>query len=112
MSVLGELWCYSLKQAHWILIFVLLGSVLCVASIPAVDDPDTEVDESEFQVNLATPSALGIKLVHPVANSADLPKLASCQQDLRSHSSRHEFMPVPKQSRSHSSQTLLCTFLI
>ena len=85
---------------------------MCAASVPPVDNPDTAVDESEFQVNLAIPSTPSIKCAFPVANSTDLPKLASRQQDLRADLSRHEFMPVPNESCSHFTQILLCTFLI
>ena len=91
---------------------LLLGAVVCVASVPPIDDPDTAVDESDFQLTLASPSLLSTKLVQPIANVVDLPKLASCGNELRGDLSRHEFMPQPKRSGSHSSQILLCTFLI
>jgi hypothetical protein len=78
-----------------------------------MDDPETAVDESDFQVTFAIPSPPSIDLVHRFANSAELPKLALCRQDFRSQPPHHEFMPMPKQSGSHSTlQILLCTFLI
>ena len=101
-----------MKYIHWILVLLLLGTVVCVASVPPVDDPDTALDESDFQVNLAIPSTLGIRLVHPVANSVDLPKLSLSYQDLRTKPSRHAFMPVPKQTPSRSIRKLLSTLLI
>ena len=93
---------------------LLLVTVVCVVSVPPVDDPDTAIDESDFQVNLAIPANLSVKLVHPIANSIDSPEIVLCRQDLRVKSSRREFMPVPKQPAAHSNsfQKLLCTFLI
>ena len=91
---------------------LLLGTAVCVASVPTVDDPDTAIDESEFQLVLATPSPLTIKLVPPLANSVDLPRPASCSQDVKADTFLGDFILVPKQSRSRSIQKLLCTFLI
>jgi hypothetical protein len=83
-----------------------------VASVPQMDDPETPIDESDFQVSFAIPSIPSIKLVHQLANSIASPKLGLCHQALKSPASSQDFMPVPKQSRSHSILRLLCTFLI
>jgi hypothetical protein len=93
-------------------VLLLLGIVVCVASVPPVDDPDTAIDESEFQVILATPSPLGCKLLPPLANSVDLARPASHSQNVKAHIFLSDFILVAKQSRSHSIQKLLCTFLI
>jgi hypothetical protein len=96
------------------LAFVLLGSVLCAASVPPVDDPDTAIDESEFQVVFLVASQPSVKLVSPLANSLDVPNPVLFTEDLTSKTPSHESMLVPKQtaSHSHSLHQLLCTFLI
>ena len=91
---------------------LLLGTVVCVASVPPVDDPDTAIDESDFQLTLASPSLINTKLVQPLANAVDLPKPASCSQVLKDNACLHEFITAPRHSRSHSIQELLCAFLI
>jgi len=93
-------------------VLLLLGAVVCVASVPPVDDPDTAVDESDVPVILATPEPLIIKSVPPLSNSVDPPILASYSRESRADLSRYEFMPMSKQSGSYSSQILLCTLLI
>ena len=96
------------------LVFVLLGSVLCAASVPRVDDPDTAIDESEFQVVFMVGSQPSIKSVSPLANSLDLPKPVSCAEDLTTKNLFPRIHAVPERSASHSNsiQKLLCTFLI
>ena len=98
--------------SRWILVLFLFGTVLCVASVPPVDDPDTAIDESDFQTNLAIPAPLDIKLVPPVATSVNLTQPVLCDRDWKANTCLREFTPVPKQSRSHSLQKRLCTFLI
>ena len=91
---------------------MLLAAVLSAASLPPVDDPDTPVDESDLQIYLALPAPLNITFVRPVAASANLPKPSSCAGDTKARASSREFIQVSKQSRPHSLQKLLCTFLI
>jgi hypothetical protein len=92
-------------------VLLLLGTVVCVASVPLVDDPDTAVDESDVQITLASPSLVGTKLFQPVAASTDLPKVASCGRELKSDLLANEFM-LPRTQSCFPSQMLLCTFLI
>ena len=101
-----------MKYAHWIFVLLLLGTVVWVASVPTVDDPDTPVDESEIQVILATPSSLSIKSVPPLAECVDAPSLASRPVESKAERYRHTFLPVARNCCSLSTQKLLCTFLI
>jgi hypothetical protein len=49
-------------HAYWIFTLLLFGTVVCAASVPPVDDPDTPINESYFEV-LVIPVFLSIKLV-------------------------------------------------
>ena len=85
---------------------------MCVSSVPIVDDPNTAIDESNVQVNLTVPSTLSLKLIRPVANSIASLTLARWRTNSGDITSFREIASVPRQSRSHSIQRLLCTFLI
>jgi hypothetical protein len=100
------------KFSRLILVFLLLGTVVCVASVPPVDDPETVIDESDFQISLAIPAPINSRLVQPIATSVQLPKPSSETPDLRANPSSLEFVLMPKHARAHSLQKLLCTFLI
>ena len=101
-----------MKFSRWILALLLLGTVVCAASVPPVDDPDTAVDESEFQVLFLIPSPLSVKSVPVFVNSLDLTKPVSVSQNLTTGISSAEFMRPPDSCHSPSLQKLLCTFLI
>ena len=47
-----------------------MGTLLCVASMPPVDDPDTVIDEGDFQVTLASPLRLTTELVQRLAHAS------------------------------------------
>jgi hypothetical protein len=109
--VAGKFWGgMFLKQFRWILILFLLGTVICAAAIPAVDNPDTAFDESDSPANLALPAPLSAKLVMPVANPVPLPQ--PLPQVSNISVSIHAPQPVAKQQGTQSLLTLLCTFLI
>jgi len=95
-----------------ILALLLLGTVVCVASVPPVDDPDTVIDESDLQLSLAIPTPINSILVRPVAASVKLPKSSFYTADLKANASSLEFVLMPMHARVHSLQKLLCTFLI
>jgi hypothetical protein len=96
----------------WILALLLLGTVVCAASVPPVDDPDTAVDESEFQVIFLVPSPLSIKSVPVFASSLDGTRPVSLSQNLTTGISYLEFMRVLNSWHSLSFQKLFCTLLI
>jgi hypothetical protein len=100
------------KFSRWILPVLLLAAILCATSVSPVDDPDTTIDESEFQVIFLVPSPLSIKFLHAVADSLDLLRLVSRSQSLTADTSFVEFMRVPNPWHAPSLHKLLCTFLI
>jgi hypothetical protein len=100
------------KLSRLILVLLLLGTVVCVASVPPVDDPDTVIDESDLQISLAIPAPINSILVRPVAASVKSPKPSFYTPDLQANTSSLEFELMPKHARVHSLQKLLCTFLI
>jgi hypothetical protein len=102
----------AMRQAHCMFILLLLGTVVCASSVPPEDDPTTAIDESDLQVNIGTPAPLRMTLVHPVANSIDLPKLALCLLDCRINSDVHGLARTLNQHSPRSLQDLLCSFLI
>lgn len=99
-------------STHWIAVLLLCGTLVCVASVPAVDDPDTAFNEADTPVNLAPPASLRINLIVPVVKAINLPKLALYEPGWGVNNSVHELAAAPKQPGSHSIQKLLCTFLI
>lgn len=99
-------------RAQWTLVILLCATLVCVASLPAVDDPDTAFNEVDTPVNLAPPASPRINLVVPVVKAVNLPKLALDEPGWGTNNSAHELALVPKQPDSHSIQKLLCTFLI
>ena len=101
-----------MKHVHWIFVLLLLGTVVSVAGVPPVDDPETSADESELQVILAAPAPLRIQLGSSLAGSVDVTQLASCPQESNADFSRHELTAVARRSCSPSLQKLLCAFLI
>jgi hypothetical protein len=100
------------KLSRLMLALLLLGTVVCVASVPPVDDPDTVIDESDLQISLAIPAPINGKLVRPFATSVKLSKASFYIPDWKANTSSLEFVLMPKHARVRSLQKLLCTFLI
>jgi len=96
---------------RWIFVSLLLATVVCASTVPAVDDPSTAFNESENPTNIALPVLPGIKLVRPAADPVPVPQpLLQVAGDVSF--SAYIPGPAPKQERSHSLLKLLCTLLI
>jgi hypothetical protein len=100
-----------MKRRYWLLVLVLLGAVLCLSSVQRSDDPETAMNESDLQVSLAPPAQIGLRALNPVGTSI-LPRPLRSDQYFSVRDTRNESIPLTIQSRSHSIQKLLCTFLI
>ena len=94
------------------LVLLLLGSVVCMASVPPVDDPDTAIDESQMQVNLAGPATLDNTSVHCVADSSDQPRLALSSNGRETNIFLDGLKLTGKVAYPHAILKFLCTFLI
>lgn len=98
-----------MKRIYWILV-LLCGTVAFATSVPPVDDPCTPYDEADAVVNVSLPSLEGMKLVPPAQQPGILPMLSLAS---KSDSSRSDnFVSELPAGSFHSSQQLLCTFLI
>jgi hypothetical protein len=99
------------KPIRCIFVLLLLATVVCASTVPAVDDPSTAFDESESPANIALPVLPGVRIVRPAADPVPVPQpLQQVGGDV--NFSAYIPGPAPKQERSHSLLKFLCTFLI
>lgn len=102
---------FRVKPIRCILVLLLLATVVCASTVPAVDDPSTAFNESDTPANMALPVVPGVKLVRPATDPVPAPQPLQ-QVDRNLSFSAYAPGPAPKQERAHSLLKLLCTLLI
>jgi hypothetical protein len=111
-SLGSKLGRFLLNPARWILVFLLLGTVVCAFTVPPIDNPETAFNEADAPVSLALPTSLWARVVLPAADSITLPKLPLKWAVAELTLSEERSLLAPKQPSQDSLQKLLCTFLI
>lgn len=97
----------------WLLVFMLVGAVVCVSAIPQTDIPETSYNEVDTPLNQAPPVVQGMKFVRPVLIPAVLPReTTGTGRTADIHDPVHNMVCKPFRRNSRSFQNLLCTFLI
>lgn len=100
-----------MKPIRCIFVLLLLATVVCASTVPAVDDPSTAFDESQSPANIALPILPGVRSVRPAADPVPVPQPLQQVADDDSFSA-YTPGPAPKQERSHSLLKLHCILLI
>lgn len=91
----------------------LMVSVVLVSSIPQTDLPETAYDESDAPVNQAPPVVLDTAIAHPPITEVVLPKgMGETEGQVRRQSVDRRWVYQLFPRDLHSTQVLLCTFLI
>ncbi|HLX83915.1 MAG TPA: hypothetical protein VKR59_08450 [Terriglobales bacterium] len=102
-----------MRRAFWPLILLLLGAIASVSAIPQPDLPETSYNEVDTPVNQAPPVVAGVKFVRPAIAITILPRQVwEATHDVGAQSHERKSARTPVRPDRHSSQDLLCTFLI
>jgi len=99
------------NRTYLLLVLFLLGSLVCAAAVPIVDDPATSFNEADSPSNLALPVSHSARHVRPAADPVIQPESSrgadsnTCRSSRRFAAEKRLFLP-------RSLPELLCTFLI
>ena len=102
-----------MRGVFWAFVPFLLGAVICVSAIPQPDLPETSYNEVDTPVNQAPPVVAGVRFIRPNLATTTLPRqIWEARRGVETQ--RHERKATYSHVRPdpHSSQDLLCTFLI
>jgi hypothetical protein len=97
---------------RWLLVFWLAGATICVSIVPRVDLPETTFNETDAPVNLASPVRPRVEVTRPAVAATVLRTLPFHRATRVVSSLLFDPAATPNRSHQHSSQDLLCTFLI
>jgi hypothetical protein len=101
-----------LRRSLWTFVLLLLTGVVCAATVPPTDLPETNYNEVDTPVNQAPPVVQGIRFVRPVQVVRTESRVAvQARWDLQSPA---ELVSLPPASHHGPGllRDLLCTLLI
>lgn len=102
-----------MRRSLWTFILLLLTSVVCVATVPPTDLPETKYNEVDTPVNQAPPVVLGIRFVRPIQIPRTVPRsVIETRWDVQFPVEELLSLPPSLQHDPHSIQDLLCALLI
>lgn len=102
----------SVRILRWTITVLAIGFISVSSMVNWVDDPGTAYDESEIQLNLATPvslSDISIQLIEHDSRASSI--LRGYRRSWNESRTLFAFRVMHSTNASHSLRTLLCSLL-